>query len=347
MGERSLKVLIIQLRQLGDILLTTPAIRAIKKSLPEAEISFLTHPMGKLILSGNSDLTEHLIYPTGSRWQQWQFVLQLRAKQFDVVFDFMGNPRSALLTRLTGAPKRFSFASRRSWAYTSVVPRESGHDYIVREKFRILAQAGISSDDVRLVLPWNESDLHLWSDFVQTVPQLSHHQPRIVLSPTHRRITRRWPLESWVQLADYLVREWDATVIWLWGPGEKDEVLNIQKHCVERTFLAPETTFRELAAVIAQCELFIGNSNGPSHVAVAVNTPSLQLHGPTDAPSWSPMTKRHQTVAKPSMEMADVSVEDVVEKLEDMKTLVSLEINRRGKITSSEHVGVHRSNINE
>lgn len=346
MGERTLKVLIIQLRQLGDILLTTPVIRAIKNKYPHAEISFLSHPMGKLILTGNKDLNEHLIYPTEGKWQQLQFMLSLRAKKFDLVFDFMGNPRSALLTRVTGAPQRYSFASPRSWAYTGVVPRESGFDYIVREKFRILAQAGITDNDVRLVLPWDESHLKPWSEFLSTTPQLNEsNAPRVVLSPTHRRLNRRWSNDLWIQLADHLAREWQASVIWLWGPGEKEEVMQLQNACKETTFLAPSTSFRELAALVAQCELFIGNSNGPSHVAVAVNTPSLQLHGPTDAPSWSPSTMRHQTLAKSSM--AEISLDDVLAKLQGMQSLVTRERNLRGTIKSSDHVVIQRPSISE
>lgn len=335
-----MKILLIQLRQLGDILLTTPVIRAIKKKYPDAEISFLTHPMGKLILSGNRELKEHLIYPAESRFLQAKFMIGLRARKFDIVFDFMGNPRSALLTRITGAPQRFSFASPRSWAYTSVVPRESGHDYIVREKFRIISQAGIHSDDVRLVLPWTAADLVPWQKFLGDHPSLQKDHPRILLSPTHRRENRRWSVASWVKLAEVLAQDWHAHVIWLWGPGEEEDVKALQQQCRVPTLLAPRTTFRELAAFTAQCELFIGNSNGPSHVAVATNTPSIQLHGPTDAPSWSPVTIRHRAAAKPAM--IELSLEDVMMELAPLREIVTGEIANREKICSSDEVWIYR-----
>lgn len=343
MGEWPLKVLLIQLRQLGDILLTTPAIRALKKTYPDAEISFLTHPMGQLILTGNPDLKEHLIYPIDSRFEQLAFVLALRAKKFDVVFDFMSNPRSALLTRATGAPRRYSFASPRSWAYTGVVPRESGRDYIVNEKFRVLSQAGIVSDDVRLMLPWSNSDLKPWQDFLASRPLLQEKKPRVLLSPTHRRENRRWPLTSWIRLAEILTQDWGAQVIWLWGPGEEDEVRSLKEQCRIPTLLAPKTSFRELAALMAQCDLFIGNSNGPSHVAVAVNTPSLQFHGPTDAPSWSPMTTRHRVAAKAAM--VEISLEEVMQELHLLKPVVEQEVARRGEIRSAEDVWIARPTL--
>jgi ADP-heptose:LPS heptosyltransferase len=76
---------------------------------------------------------------------------------------------------------------------------------------------------------------------------------------------------------------------------------------------SPKTTFRELAALIGESHLFIGNSNGPSHVAVAMDTPSIQLHGPTSAVSWCPMTERHRAVQ--GRDMASIALVEVQQKI--------------------------------
>ena len=85
-----------------------------------------------------------------------------------------------------------------------------------------------------------------------------------------------------------ILQEWGAEIIWLWGPGKKILLKMLCHFCKEKAHLAPKTGFREMAALIAQTDLFIGNSNGPSHVAVSCNTPSIQLHGPTSLVSWCP-----------------------------------------------------------
>ncbi len=79
--------------------------------------------------------------------------------------------------------------------------------------------------------------------------------------------------------------------------------------------MAPETKLSELGDLIARCQLFIGNSNGPSHIAVAVDTPSLQLHGPTNALAWCPDTDRHTYIQSRTWKMADISLSEVLEKV--------------------------------
>ena len=338
-----MKILIVQLRQLGDILLTTPVIRALKAHYPESQISFLTHPMGKLVLDGNPLLHELLCVPTTGIVDEAKFAYRLRQKRFDVVFDFMGNPRSALWTWLSGASRRVGFDSARAWAYTQTAPRISGDDYIVLEKFRLIAVDGMKSEDVRLMLGWGQKEYETIQPWIAANRAVADAPYRIALSPTHRREARQWPAERWAELADWLSAGWGASVVWLWGPGEEEFVRDIRMKCQGSTMMAPKTTFRELAALIAQCDLFVGTSNGPSHVAVAVNTPSLQLHGPTDAPSWSPMTDRHQVVAEQRMDA--ISIVAVQKKLMSMRPIVAREVTHHGRVVSSEAVWTVRPQL--
>src|SRR5690606_32279301 len=120
--------------------------------------------------------------------------------------------------------------------------------------------------------------MRLWAE-----SQLFKDAPyRVALSPTHRRAVRRWPLASYAALADRLVNEWGAAVVWLWGPGEEAEIDAAMALTQAPTIKAPKTSFREMAALLGNMHLFVGNSNGPSHVAVADGICSLQLHGHTD-----------------------------------------------------------------
>lgn len=287
------KILLLQLRQLGDILLTTPCIREIKRAWPHASISFLAHPMGRLVLDKNPYIDELITY--GSSWgEQASLLRKLRAASFDLSLDFMYNPRSAFYARWTGAPQRLAFDSRRNFLFTEIVPQNPEVEYIVREKFRYLEQLGIQPREQRLDLPWFPEHADPVTAWLAAEPRLAEAPLRVVLSPTHRRVERQWSLARYAALADRLHRDWKAAVIWIWGPGEEDFVRGAQALALEPSFLAPKTSFRELAALIANCDLFVGNSNGPSHVAVSVDTPSLQLHGPTYAKTWCPLTERHR-----------------------------------------------------
>lgn len=292
------KILLVQLRQLGDILLTTPCIREIKRAWPDASIDFLAHPMGRLVLDGNPYLDQILTYDPKGNWrEEWKLLRTLRRRGYDCALDFMYNPRSALYTRCSGAGRRLAFASRRAAFFTEIVAQSPSEiEYIVTEKFRYLRQLNIAPVSEALDLPWFAADARCAQDFFASSPDLEKAPLRIVLSPTHRRVERQWPVDRYAKLADRLQREWGAAVVWIWGPGEEDFVRQVQSLAREPTYLAPRTSFRELAALIAQCDLFVGNSNGPSHVAVAVETASLQIHGPTYAKTWCPDRPPHRAL---------------------------------------------------
>ncbi|MBC7660547.1 MAG: glycosyltransferase family 9 protein [Chitinophagaceae bacterium] len=291
------KILLVQLRQLGDIILTTPSLREMKKLWPDATIDFLCHPMGKLILQDNPYVNSILTYDLDASWmEQLRFVQNLRARGYDLVLDFMYNPRSAFYSRATGAPKRLAFPSRRAFLYTDIVPQNPEVEYIVREKFRYLEYLGLKPTDLTLDLPWDETHLKAIKQLIETHVHFRDAPVRAVISCTHRREERQWPVERYAEIADRLVREKNATVVWIWGPGEEDFVKHAMTHCKEPMLLSPATAFRELAAILANCDFFIGNSNGPSHVAVANSGSSLQLHGTTYARGWCPDNERHRSI---------------------------------------------------
>ena len=315
------RILVIQLRQLGDIILTTPAVRAIRRHEPDAQIDFLSHKMGRLVLGQNPDIDELLTYAESDSFrQQIALIRRLREKRYDLAIDFMYNPRSAFLAWISGSRQRVAFDSRRNLAYTEVVPKLPQSDYIVREKFALLKALGIPAEDERLILPWQPQDAAVVQALQESSEAFRSGRLRIVLSPTHRRQERRWPLERYAALADYLSESWDACVIWLWGPGEEELVAEAMRLCRQKTMKAPPTNFSEMAAFLANVDLFIGNSNGPSHVAVSAQINSLQLHGPTLAVTWCPNNEAHQSIQARSMQ--EISLKQVLHQLETMRPAI-------------------------
>ena len=321
---RPRNILIIQLRQLGDILLTTPLISEIKRLIPGSRVSMLTHPMGRLVLAGNPHLDQDIYYPAdGGLRQNLALVHFLRSQQFDVILDGMNNPRSAFFTVGAGClnqTMRVGFAGRRRFIYHRRCLLGGDPCYIVKEKFRLLEPLGIQGQCAELTLPWRQDDRTSLDHFAAAHPAFQSAPLRVVLSPTHRHEVRRWPLPMYAKLADWLAHKWGASVTWIWGPGEEGVIDEVMSLCRTETLKSPPTTLRELAAWIAHCDLFIGNSNGPSHLAVAVDTPSLQLHGPTNAISWCPMTTSHCAIQSPSSSgvIAEISLEAVQQQLSAM-----------------------------
>lgn len=324
------RVLIVQLRQLGDILLTTPCIREIKREMPKAQVTFLSHKMGKLILEGNPYLDEFYTYdPADPWWKETRLMRELKTKNFDLVLDFMANPRSALYSWMTRSSMRYAFRTRRRLFYTKTTPRGDGSEYIVHEKFRLLEEAGFSPQDIGLTLPWMEKHTTPLMQFLGERPEFRQSSLRVVMAPTHRREPRRWPLASWAALADILIQSHGASVTWLWGPGEQEEIDAVMALCREPTVKAPPTTFREMAAFVANCDLMVANSNGPSHVAVATGVCSVQLHGPTSGQAWCPPSPKHRWVQSATGRMSDIPVDAVLQALEEFQSVLASQVAKR------------------
>lgn len=319
--------LVIQLRQLGDILLTTPCIKAIKEDNPLHRVVFLSHDMGRLILKDSPFVDQILTYRENMSLNQHYILLKtLYSLRIDVVLDFMNNPRSALYTLATFCPLRFSFSSSRFFAYNRRIEADTGKDYIVREKFRLLRAAGLSPRDESLQFVWKEDALAPFLELLQK-PKFASASLRILLSPTHRRMQRKWPLLSYVALAQKLIQDWGACVVWVWGPGEESEIDEAMRLCREPTLKIPKCSLTGLSAIMSNCDLFIGNSNGPSHFAVASQIPSLQLHGHTSAVSWCPRTPTHRAIQGHKME--DISVDSVWEELSAFKEHITKHAQQR------------------
>jgi heptosyltransferase-3 len=304
-------ILMIQLRQLGDILLTSPCLRAVKEDNPEHRLTFLCHTMGREILQDSPYLDELITYNDKSAFEYWQMAFSLRKRGFTMVFDFMANPRSAKLAWLSRSPQRFAFSTGRNWAFTHIIPRQTESDYIVREKFELLKAAGFHPTDESLFMPWSpEKDLGPYRELMQH-PEFASAPFKVALSPTHRRENRRWPLENYIQLAERLVREKNAGIVWTWGPGEEGIIADLVQRTQVRTFASPRTRLKELTALLSKLDLFIGNPNGASHFAVAAGCATLKLCGPqTETRAWSPLTEKHRIV-KVWDDIKNLSVEAV------------------------------------
>jgi heptosyltransferase-3 len=312
------KVLLIQLRQLGDILLTTPCISAARNAWPEAQLDFLCHRMGRLILNANPKLNQVIDYKDDdSLLGRLSQLRLLRQARYDLVIDFMNNPRSAIMSLATGAKDRVSFDTSRRMIYSQVEPAGGQDEYIVQSKLRLMKACGANGDDIRLELPWKRQDLISAGELESVIPGWSSDRLRVVISPTHRKSSRRWAIENYAMLAAELKRRHNALIIWLWGPGEKDVVEQAQKLCREDSYLAPPTSFAGMAALLAHADYFIGNSNGPSHVAVAAQTASFQLHGPSALKAWSPLNPQHRGINSPDRDLSRVAVPEVLKLIED------------------------------
>lgn len=282
------EILIIKLRAIGDVVLSTAVLPNLKAAYPDAEIHFLTESASAPLIEDNPGVDRMLVLPARNTFQSnwsynramFRFLRQIRQQHYEWVFDLFGNPRSALMTWLSGAPVRVGYRFRgRVLAYNKRV--EPRGDRVHEIEFNLDALRALdipirSSSPELFFAPESTTPVRAWID--QT---FSSGDFLVALHPWGSWKAKRWPLPCFAELADRLVRNLGAEVIVLWGPGEKPVAEEVRRLSRENLTLAPQTTLKELGALLACCRLVVANDSGPMHIAAALGVPTIGLFGPT------------------------------------------------------------------
>lgn len=295
------RILVCQLRQIGDVVLATPAIELLRRRYPFAEVHVLTEQKCTPVLAHNPNITrvwgldKKKISPL---YRELSWYWKLTRIGFDLVVDFQQLPRCRWVVAFSGATVRLSYTP--PWytrpLYTHSVDALDG--YAAMTKASILTPLGIHwrGERPRIYLTPNESTLaHTLLAGLGLRPE---HQ-LLTIDPTHRQATRRWPLQHYAKLICELA-EWDTTLRFLplWGPGEEKDIRELARLCPSDRMILPSQmlTLREMAACIAEARLHVGNCSAPRHIAVAVGTPTCTVLGSTSS-SWTYPSPEHTDIA--------------------------------------------------
>ncbi|MBI5206738.1 MAG: glycosyltransferase family 9 protein [Candidatus Firestonebacteria bacterium] len=297
------RILVIQIRRIGDVLVTTPVVRALRLAFPEAKLDFLSNDISADVLYGNSNIDEIVIMSeekTSSYKGQLKFIKYIRNRNYDLVLDFLGTPRSAYITAFSGALYKVGFNFRgRAWAYNIKVEPDESPKYVVDYKFDLLKKINVMSDDTsldKIIIP--EINKNRVEKYLSDI-KITSDNIIITISPTSRRKTRMWTKKGFAELSDILINKYRAKIFFVWGPGEKaeiDEICSLMKNKAE---IIPPFDLKDLAYLISRANLFISNDNGPMHIAVAMGTPTLTIYGPSEEWRWTPPNDpKHRVVRK-------------------------------------------------
>jgi len=294
--EEVRSALVIRHRAGGDLLLTTPALRALRAGLPGARIDVVAaRGMGSL-LRGNPDVDRVLEFDRRSLRSQAALYWKVARSGYDLVLDLVSNPRTAFLTRLSRAPVRvgYDIPGRRA-AYTVRVPREPlgpGGRPVLRyapeaalDQVRALGIASRGLELSLLVAPEARAAAAAWLD--TAAPE----GPLLACLPSGSWPAKTWPPGRFAAVMDALSSE--GTPVWLWGPGEREAVEAARARMRRPSLLAPETDWQGLAALLERCAVFVGNDSGPKHVAAALGIPTVTIFGPTHPATWHPPEGPH------------------------------------------------------
>jgi ADP-heptose:LPS heptosyltransferase len=276
-------------RALGDALLATPLLRAVKAHYPEARVDYLVDETLAPLFHGNPDCDRVLAYPRGARWRSvsdLRWALKLRRERYDLLLDLQGSGTSALFTLFSGAPRRHGYRVRhRHIFYTEKTdrgwPAGRGRPYAPVNHFLLVESLGIRPVDLHPGLP---PDLGLKNPF----PVGSG--PLILVAPGATWRAKQWPAAHYAMLIRALKRE-GRRVMLMGSPGERpllDEIATDGGASIHG-----DTSIEGMVAALRHADLLLSTDSGARHVAVALGTPSLALFGPSDPAIWSVEDPRH------------------------------------------------------
>jgi lipopolysaccharide heptosyltransferase II len=293
-----MQILLVRLRLIGDVVFTTPAIRALRRHFPDARLTYLVEEAAAPVVRGNPHLDD-VIAIRRTRGlarvrEDFRIGRMLRARRFDMVIDFHGGPRGSWLTWLTGAPRRVGYAvAGRSWMYTTAVarPRELRRRHSVENQWDLLAALGLPAPDrARDPLEMVEdAEARAGIDRRLAAAGLSEGEPIVVMHVSAGNPFRRWPVESFAAVAAGLVhRDPARAVVLTSGPSERHAALVAGELARRqlgtagtRILQIGEVSLTELRAMVGRAALYIGGDSGPLHVAGTTATPVVGLFGPT------------------------------------------------------------------
>jgi lipopolysaccharide heptosyltransferase II len=289
--ERGGGILVTRLQYLGDVVLTLPVVHNLKELYPEAEIDYLAKGPGADLLAGDPSIDQVHRVPDGGLGNTWRLVRDLRRRRYALAIDLLANPRSAMLTWLSGARARVGEARRvRRHFYTHQisVPRH------IREAtgFHLhhLHALGIPATDRKpsLIIRDDERD---WADsYLSSLLQRRTGEPGLTIGihPGGKWEVKRWPAAYFARLAAALSRNLGARICVIAGPGEERHARDLENHLDCAAVFVPELPVRRAAAFISRLDCMIVGDGGIMHVAVAVDTPTVGIFGSSEPDIWFP-----------------------------------------------------------
>lgn len=307
--EKVKSILLFKLRYVGDVLMTTPAIRLLRQAYPEARITMVVNKGTEDVLRHNPHLNQvltidrELIEKASFHRRlsyEWSILKMLRKGNYDLSVDFDSGERGAYLALLSGINTRIGFhyqkGLRRMIFHHQV--RRKGSLHTVEQNLMLVERTLclIRKDDQMELYtgPEEERNMALW---------LRRHRlsgkDLVIIHPGARFWFKRWPARKWASLLDILQGELGLSVVITGSGREMEDVRTILSRMKTPAYsIAGQTTVLELAALIKKATLFIGNDSGPMHIAAAMGTPVIALFGPTEPALWKPWGKGHVVISK-------------------------------------------------
>ncbi len=293
--DRIGKVLFIRIDRIGDMVLSTPALNAIKAALPLAHLAVLASPATAPILKNNPAVDEVIVFdPTSPLPNKIGLLRSLRGRHFDLAVDPYDDYelKTACLAWISGTTHRIGYAAfGREVFFNGPILKSEGNRHFVDIALDLLKAVGIPTDNVHPAIYLDQNE-QLWA--TQWLKEKGLGDRKLVaIHPGAYYETQRWPPRHYAELIDLIRARTQAEVILFGGPADAPIIEEIARRVANPVCVSSERDIRTFLALVAQCCVLVCNNSGPLHCAVALGIPTVSFMGPTAKERWAPVGERH------------------------------------------------------
>ncbi|MDE0186137.1 MAG: glycosyltransferase family 9 protein [Candidatus Poribacteria bacterium] len=304
--EHIQRILILRMGPLGETILTTPVIRALRIRFPNAHIAYMVAPAREQLVSANPYLDEVITYDICVP----KLVYGIMKRAFQMAVVLQPTFRLVLHIFLARIPFRVGFETNCcSGRLLHVAVPNNTAQHETNRYLDVVRGIGIQPDSGEPEM-FVDDCAQRWAGGFLAKFRIDSNHPLIGLNPGTGSVSRRWQKERFAEIGNLLHRDYNAQIIITGGPREGSLPYELADMMGCSPIVLTGTTPMQLGAVIQRCRLFISNDTGPMHMSTAVKTPTIALFGSSDPSRWGPFWNRHTIIARNSMD--EIAVNDVL-----------------------------------
>lgn len=285
------RILVIAMRYLGDVLLTTPLLHSLRLAYPDARLDVLVFSNTAAMLEGNPDINHIITTPNRPKFLDYRQLFRQLFRRYDLAITTQSGDRPFLYA-LLASPLRVAVVPPKNspgWWKRFFVQHWTEFDddntHTVLQHLKLLDLINVPKRF--LLVPPRIANV---SELAEQLPFLADNSGYAVLHPHPQWAYKQWTVDGWVEVGHYL-KKLGLKLVLSGGPAQEefDYVATIQRQLPEDTVnLAGRVSLAQLATIIAQAKLYIGPDTGITHLAAATGVPVIALYGPTNPVKWAP-----------------------------------------------------------
>ena len=284
------RVLVVRMRSIGDTVLSTPSLIALRRFLPDAQIDVLLEDWVAPLLEDFDAIDNVLTFGKDTK-SKLKTARQIRKNKYDVVFNLHGGTTSTFFVRASGAKHLVGFLTYQySFLYNQRIAspidfwnRKTLHS--AEQQLALLGYVGVSvKDKPKTNLTVNESAKEKINSKLKT-----QNSKLALLHPVAAFDTKQWATEKFARIAEFLFEK-GFEIVAVATKKEREVLENLQEFSKSPIKILDDLSLPEITALASQAELFVGNDSGIAHIAAAVQTPSVVIFGSSNRDHWRPWT---------------------------------------------------------